>query len=265
SVSTAIYAGGIKPYNNGWYRLWAVANNNNYANATPIEVRIYPAYAISDSMITSNSPPTPQALATGSMYFFGAQLENGYVPSSYIYPTPSPYSSIQSRVGDSISYNPTGTAGPSYHSEDTMLVRWWNEYPLTSSNATQTTILASSTPYNELLVTFSRATSSLDFVIHNSPTPSTQIGLNATEANSSGVFTLTSGFKNGYFSHSISKQGNTHESTSYANVYATPIYYEKMYIGSDPSQQKGNLNGHLQRFIHWEKYLPAASQRMVVP
>lgn len=77
-----LYGYGIQKFANGWYRIWVKYKSspscvNGGSGPCQGSIAIFPAHS-------SNNSPGGEIAATGGVYVFGAQVEIGTVPTSYI-------------------------------------------------------------------------------------------------------------------------------------------------------------------------------------
>lgn len=101
---------GVIAYPNGWYRVWMKENRSG----SSIGVRIYPAWANTMQMSYDHT-------AVGSIYAWGAQLENSKIPSNPIQTA----GTTANRGADQIS--DTTFASSMNQNQGTLMIKWNNQ------------------------------------------------------------------------------------------------------------------------------------------
>jgi len=226
---------GIERYPNGWFRLWVREYNTTGSNW---EARVFVAY---NSVLSSSA----DIATVGSIYLFGAQLEERDTPTSYI---PTNGSSI-SRSNDDLSSsfaNINATNG-------TIFIEWINKYP---NSQMDSFLFATDQDTNNHHTIYLDPSSYLNFEIVGNGTSLTQKSPAPVLMNSRNKTAYA--YTNNGFYGSLNGTSSFATTTSMSLPQASTI----VKLGSDINQQN-QLNGNIVKYYFWNQPLsPEIIQQM---
>ncbi len=130
---------GVEPRSNGWFRVWVALTKDAGTN---FEARILPQYS------NGYDQPRDDTLSGGSVLAWGAQLETGIGPTSYI-PTSG---GLEYRMADLLS----GTVGPAYFDLQygTIIVEFETPYSRGGQEQVVMSLIRSDDPNEYLSLTY---------------------------------------------------------------------------------------------------------------